>query len=431
MKKAQLLSVVFSLIMFTGLSAGTAVAYAESDNDEHDFDDRLEYFCEMTDDEQGQLFQDHPRLTDFKKQLSDYCQLDEDEREELIDKFIAEHFPNYEEHDDWDRDDILDRYCEMSPEQKAEFVEKYPMVSEHQDKMAEYCTLDESEREAYIEEHEDEYKLDHDYKKHDYDMKEILDKFCEMTPDEQAAFVEEHDKTTDDQEKIKEYCTLDESEREAYIEEHEETYKLDHDYEKHDYDMKEKMDEFCELSEEDKLAHLEEHGKSEHLAEMEEYCSLDDSSKDAFIQKQKDSMKDKISDHKNIRKDQISDHKDSMKLESKHKMVLRASTLSDEQKEEVKIMHSELRVLKQSLRDKSVSDSDKQEIRNQFMEKAKEFSITWLSPRHQVAAGIDAQMVECREGLALVMKTSNTSPLCVKETTAEKLIKRGIAITAI
>jgi hypothetical protein len=83
------------------------------------------------------------------------------------------------------------------------------------------------------------------------------------------------------------------------------------------------------------------------------------------------------------------------------------------------------------LRDKSVDDDTKQDIRDQFMEKAKEFSMTWLSPRHQIAAGIDAQMVECREGFTLVMKTSNTSPLCVKETTAEKLIERGIAITAI
>ena len=48
MKKAQLLSVVFSLIMFTGVTAGTAVSYAESDDNDHDFDDRLEHFCEMT-----------------------------------------------------------------------------------------------------------------------------------------------------------------------------------------------------------------------------------------------------------------------------------------------------------------------------------------------------------------------------------------------
>ena len=375
MKQAQLLSVVFSLIMFTGLSAGTTIAYAESDDSKHDFDDRLEYFCEMTDDEKDQLFEDHPRITQFVDRLSNFCGLDEDEREELIDAFIAEHFPNYEEHDDWDMEDILEKYCEMSADEKAEFVEKYPMASDHQDKMKEYCLLDESEREAFIEEHKDEYKRDHDYKKHDYDMRE-------------------------------------------------------------------KMDEFCEMSEEDKLTHLEEHNKSEHLAEMKEYCSLDEAGKDAFIAEKKDSMKeeisehkvsmkDQISKHKDSMKDKISDHKDSMDLNHKQRIVLKASTLTDEQKDEVKLMHSELRDMKQSLRDKLIDESEKQELRTQFMEKTKEFSMTWLSPRHQVSAGIDAKMVECREGFALVMKTSNASPICVKGTTAQKLIERGIAITAI
>jgi len=77
------------------------------------------------------------------------------------------------------------------------------------------------------------------------------------------------------------------------------------------------------------------------------------------------------------------------------------------------------------------ADLDKEEIRNQFMEKAKEFSMAWLSPRHQIAAGIDAQMVECRDGFSLVMKISNEKPICVKESTAEKLIERGIATSAI
>ena len=48
MKQTQLLSVVFSLIMFTGLTAGSVVAFAESDDDDNDFDDRLEHFCEMS-----------------------------------------------------------------------------------------------------------------------------------------------------------------------------------------------------------------------------------------------------------------------------------------------------------------------------------------------------------------------------------------------
>ncbi len=191
------------------------------------------------------------------------------------------------------------------------------------------------------------------------------------------------------------------------------------------------MDEFCEMSYSDKLAHLEEHDKLDHLTMMEEYCALDDEGRDAFIEEHKDSMKEQMSEHKDMRKDRMSDHKDSMKSEDRKKMVLRASTLTDEQKDSIKTMHSELRDLKQSLRDQSITDEEKDDLRAQFLDLAKEFSLTWLSPRHQVASGIDAQMVECREGFELVMKTSNASPICVKETTADKLIQRGIAIRAI
>ncbi|MDH3617414.1 MAG: hypothetical protein OEM89_01675, partial [Nitrosopumilus sp.] len=210
---------------------------------------------------------------------------------------------------------------------------------------------------------------------------------------------------------------------------------------------------------------------------MEEYCSLDESERDAFIEEHKDAMKGTMSDHKDAMKGTMSDHKDAMKgtmsdhkdamkgemsdhkdamkgemsdhkdamrdemlmhkdamkgeiSDHKSRIVLRASTLTDEQKNDIKTMHSELRDFKHLLRDSS-SDLDKEEIRNQFMEKAKEFSMTWLSPRHQTAAGIDAKMVQCHEGFSLVMKTSNATPMCVKESTAEKLIERGFAITAI
>ena len=434
MKKTQLLSVVFSLIMFTGVTAGTVVAYAESDYGDHDFDDRLEHFCEMTEPEKEQLFEDHPRLAQFEDRLNEYCELDEDEREESIDAFIEEHFPNYQEQKDWDIDDVLDRYCEMSPEDKAAFIEEHDKSEEHLAEMEEYCLLDESEREAFIEEHEDEYK------KHDYNIREKLDEYCDMSPEDKAAFLEKYPMASDHQDKMNEYCTLDESERDAFIEEHKDEYK------KHDYNMKEKLDEFCDMSEEDIAALVAEYPqKGEHLAEMEEYCSLDDAGRDAFIEEYKDDIKDKMSDYRDTMKDKISDHRDTMKdkisdhrdtmedkiSEHKSRTILRASTLTDEQKDEIKAKHAELRDFKHSLRDKSITDLDKQELRDQFMEKAKEFAMTWLSPRHQVAAGIDAQMVECREGFSLVMKTSNASPICVKETTAEKLIERGIAISAI
>jgi len=423
MKEAQLLSVVFSLILVSGLSAGTVVTYAESDDNDHDFEDRLEHFCSMTNEQKDQLFDEHPDLVEHEELLMQYCSLDEDEREDLIEQFIEEYYPNYQKDDDWDIEDTLEKYCEMSADEKAKFIENYPMASDHQDELEEYCSLDESQREEFISEHEDEFKMEHDY-----DMEDILEKYCSMSDEEKATFVDEHDKNEDHIAKMNEYCSLDESQRKAFIEEHEDEYKMDKGY-----FAREKMDEFCEMSDEERADHIAEFGKNEeHLAEMEEYCSLDDSERDAFIADHKDDMKEMISDHKDDMKEMISDHKDDMKeMISDHKyQILRASKLTDEQKDEIKAMHLELRDFKHSLRDKSVSESEKETIREQFMEKAKEFSMTWLSPRHQIAAGIDSDMVECREGFELILKTSNSAPLCVKESSVEKLIKRGIAISA-
>ena len=450
MKQAQLLSIVFSLIMFTGITAGSTVAYADSDDDYEldDLDDKLEYYCEMNVDEKAQLFSDYDNLDNYQSELDGFCTLDEDEREDQIEIFIAEHFPEYaesedeyerddeydndrddneyEKDDDYKRDydieDTLKKYCEMTFDEKADFIEDHDKSSEHQEKMEEYCLLDESEKDAFIDELEDQYE------KRDYDPKAIHEKYCEMTADAKDSFIAEHEKSEEHKEKLDEYCTLDESEREAFIEEHQHKYKKDH--EKQDYDAREKMDEFCEMDYDDKLAHLEEHDKLDHLSTMEEYCALDDEGRDAFIEEHKDSMKKDMSEHKETMMEKRSEHKDSMKSEDRKKMILRASTLTDEQKDSIKAMHAELRDLKHSLRDQSINDTDKENLRDQFMELAKEFSMTWLSPRHQTAAGIDAQSVECREGFELVMKTSTASPICVKESTADKLIQRGIAISA-
>jgi len=422
MKKIHLLSVVFSLILVSGLSAGTAVTYAESDDNNNDFEDKLEDFCSMTDEQKDQLFEEYPNLVQHGDLLNQYCSLDEDEREDLIEQFIEENYPNYQKEDDWDIEDALEKYCKMSADEKEAFIENYPMAADHQDELEEYCSLNESEREEFISEHEDEYKMDHGY-----EMEDILEKYCSMNDEEKAAFIEEHDKDEDHQAEMEEYCSLDESQRKAFIEEHEDEYKMERGYV-----AREKMDNFCEMSDEERAKHLSEYGKSEeHLAEMEEYCSLDDSEKNAFISEHKDTMKEKTSEHKDTMKEKISEHKDTMKEKtSEHKYpILRASKLTEEQKSEIKAMHLELRDFKHSLRDKSVSDSEKELIRDQFMEKAKEFSMTWLSPRYQLAAGIDSDMVECREGFELVMKTSNASPLCVKESSVETLVKRGIVIS--
>jgi len=49
------------------------------------------------------------------------------------------------------------------------------------------------------------------------------------------------------------------------------------------------------------------------------------------------------------------------------------------------------------------------------------------SPLKQIKSGIQAQDVKCNQGLQLLIKTEEGSPICVKPDTASKLIQRGWA----
>ena len=50
------------------------------------------------------------------------------------------------------------------------------------------------------------------------------------------------------------------------------------------------------------------------------------------------------------------------------------------------------------------------------------------APLKQIAAGIEASKVTCKNGLELVLKQSNGKPACVKPTSVSKLVERGWAI---
>jgi len=50
---------------------------------------------------------------------------------------------------------------------------------------------------------------------------------------------------------------------------------------------------------------------------------------------------------------------------------------------------------------------------------------TQMSPRAQMLAGLSANQVACREGLNLVFKATDGSPICVKASTVYKLIERS------
>jgi len=48
-----------------------------------------------------------------------------------------------------------------------------------------------------------------------------------------------------------------------------------------------------------------------------------------------------------------------------------------------------------------------------------------VSPRNQIAIGVEPESVICKEGLELVFKASNGMPACVTQETSEKLVQRG------
>ena len=50
-----------------------------------------------------------------------------------------------------------------------------------------------------------------------------------------------------------------------------------------------------------------------------------------------------------------------------------------------------------------------------------------LSPLQQFNSGIDIDQIICKDGLELVMKKTNKTPVCVKPETAQNLIERGWA----
>jgi len=94
--------------------------------------------------------------------------------------------------------------------------------------------------------------------------------------------------------------------------------------------------------------------------------------------------------------------------------------------------HQEMRDYKLELRERhdAMTDEQRDKFRMDFYSKAKDMRHAWLSPHQQMMAGISIDEIECREGLNLVMMHSNGKAMCMKSSTAEKLIDRGIVVPA-
>jgi len=164
------------------------------------------------------------------------------------------------------------------------------------------------------------------------------------------------------------------------------------------------------------------------------------------ISDKSDRLKEMIMDKRNIsdeRQDEIKmkyvekhgnldEKKSELKMKfNKHMKEMRIK-ISDEKKASIHDRLLEMKAFKAELRERAsdMTDEEKQQLRENFIEKAKEMQLAWISPRTQITAGIDAAEVECREGFNLVMKASNGVPMCLKADTALRMIDRGIVVPA-
>jgi len=359
----------------------------------------------MNDKDKRQLFADHPRLKDFVDRLETYCQMSEDEREDAIDELIKEHFPELERQQLREYSDefhmnpekdmrvMLDKYCEMSDEDKKIFVKEHDKAEDHVEKMNQYCELtDETKRMDFIKEHIDEYFV-HMKDRMINKMSDHMDydRFCNLTDAELATstfdvkFVEMASK----------WCEMTPDERDDYMEEH------------HD-EMEDKIRE--KIS--DKSAHLK--------AMIMDKRDISDERRDEIRMKYIEKHGD------------LDEKKSELKMKFKEHMKEMRIKISDERKASIHDRLAEMKAFKAELRERAsdMTDEEKQQLREDFIEKAKDMQLAWISPRTQITAGIDAAEVECREGFSLVMKASNGVPICLKADTALKMIDRGIVIPA-
>jgi hypothetical protein len=116
-----------------------------------------------------------------------------------------------------------------------------------------------------------------------------------------------------------------------------------------------------------------------------------------------------------------------MKFKAKYDLM------SDNVRDDLRDRYEEMKAYKNELRLKydAMTDLEKEELKDNFLTKAKEKRLAWISPLKQMTVGIDVNEIECREGFNLVIKNSNGVALCLKSSTAEKLIERGTVIPSI
>jgi len=377
MTNTQFLSVVLSLIMVFGVTAGSAFAQTD-DVDDTSIEDKIEEIeTEMKDE-----------VKDTTDDKTDY-EINED-HDRNIDGIFREK---------------LAQWCEMSDEEKSRIAAEYGKTEDQVAKSNNYCTLDESERAAFIAEHREEFRAHHDSMKDKMDKPHMnYDRICSLSESDRAAEIIDAEKL----ERISKWCEMTSEEREDYKKEHRDSMKDKMDK---DQDKMDKVNDGMKMS--DMSPRLKEMIMTKH---------------DISDEKREEIKMKYIEKHGEL----TDERKSILKMKFKEHMTSKRINMSDERKSEIHDRIAEMKVFKAELRERAseMTDEEKQELRQEFIEKAKDMRLAWISPHHQMNVGINADEIECREGFSLVLKVSNGVPMCLKSNTALKMIERGIAVPA-
>jgi hypothetical protein len=397
--------------------------YQETDAEEMSYEDHrkmADSYCQMSEEERREFLANHDDMRDNKAKIDEYCKIDESKREQYIRDQMKQMRDKMHDKVDYMKDSF-ERYCQMSDAERDEFLAMHnKMTDEKRDQYDRYCSMTDEEKKQFKKEHQDmmkDNKKDHMMDKmrpdsvRDFDMK--IAAMCDMSEERKRMMMQKYEFLQEHHERIAEYCNMTEQEREDYRMTHQEMIE---DFREDMAQMHDKMTDRPDMK-------MMIHDK------LRDY-DISDERRDAIHEK----FRMVHLDMTDVQRDEISEKIKSKYMENiKSKMAMKRDAMSDLQKDQILKRLAEMRDYKADLRQKykDMSEDERIQFQADFRDKVSDKRFSWISPHKQMKAGVAVDELECREGLNLLLKTSNGKALCVKSTSAERMIEKGLAVPAV
>jgi hypothetical protein len=167
-KSTQLLSIVLSLILVFGVSAGSV--HAETD-DGHDLDELVNSYCELdTKQQQIDFFNDNESLWQVEDNLGSYCEMSESDREDALEEYdIKTRDDDENESKQSKKDEKQAKAQEKRDEKQARSAEKF---AEREAKQTEKAQFSQERANKIIEE------LEQKIQKMEERLQKLLEKYA-------------------------------------------------------------------------------------------------------------------------------------------------------------------------------------------------------------------------------------------------------------